>query len=76
MLKLKVLREEGRGEVASLTDYLAGLRRRNHIEENNEPWDDDPPEPYEVPTDTPPAFFVQALNSVSAGGHHAYDKEK
>jgi len=62
--------------VASLTDYLADLRRRKHVEEDGKPWDDDPLAPYEMPTDTAPAFFVQALNSVSRGGYHACDKEK
>jgi len=62
--------------VVSLTDYLADLRRRKNIEEDGEPFEDDPPEPYEVPIDTAPAFFVQALNSVSAGRDHAYDREQ
>ncbi len=48
-----------------LDAYLADLRRRWHINEDNEPWDDDPPEAFVLPDDLAPAFFVRAMGVVA-----------
>lgn len=56
-----------------LVHYLADLRRRWHIQEYGQPFEDDAPEPYALPDDTQPAAFVQALEAALAA--HARDKE-
>lgn len=48
-----------------LAHYLANLRRSRHIQQDDQPGDDDPPESYVIPDDTQPQELLQALDAIS-----------